>query len=143
MKLTLNRHEPGITCMIGDLLVDGDELSHTLEDIPRPTKVPRETCIPAGTYKVVLTESPAADEGRLWSPRADNKLPLLLDVPGFSGVRIHAGNTNKDTAGCILVGSWTGGEFIHNSRIALQGVMDMLEIAEIGKQDVFIEVNDP
>src|SRR5665213_2087036 len=95
MKLTLNRNPPGLTCMIGDLLVDGEVQCNTLEDIPRETKVPRETAIPSGTYKVVLTESEAVNEGRLWSP--SGKLPLLLDVPGFSGIRIHAGNTDKDT----------------------------------------------
>ena len=56
---------------------------------------------------------------------------------------IHAGNDARDTRGCILVGNWTGGEIIHNARIALQAVMDMLEIATIGRQPIEIEVVDP
>lgn len=143
MRLSLNRHPPGVTCMIGELLVDGESLTNTLEDLPHETKIDGDTCIPAGTYQIVLTESPAVKEGRLWSPHPEGLLPLLLNVPDFEGVRIHAGNDARDTRGCILVGQWTGGEIIHNARIALQAVMDMLEIATIGRQPIEIEVNDP
>lgn len=142
LKLTLNRNPPGITCTIGELLVDGTPLTNTLEDLPHPTKIEGDTRIPAGTYQVLLTVSPAAQEGRLWTPDPDFRLPLLMDVPGFEGVRIHAGNDSRDTRGCVLVGSWTGGEIIHNARIALQALMDMLEIATIGRQPIEIEVND-
>ena len=129
--------------MIGDLVLDGTPLTNTLEDLPHPTKIEGETCIPAGTYQVLLTPSPAAVEGRLWTPDPEFRLPILMDVPGFDGVRIHAGNDARDTRGCILVGNWTGGEIIHNARIALQAVMDMLEIATIGRQPIEIEVLDP
>jgi hypothetical protein len=129
--------------VIGELLVDGTPLTNTLEDLPHETKIDGETCIPAGTYQVLLTKSPAAEAGRLWTPDPEFRLPLLMDVPGFEGVRIHAGNDEKDTRGCILVGSWTGGEIIHNARIALQAVMDMLEIAVIGRQPIEIEIVNP
>ena len=53
-----------------------------------------ETAIPAGTYEVIVNVS----------VKFKRKLPLLLNVPHFTGIRIHRGNTDKDTSGCILVG---------------------------------------
>jgi Family of unknown function (DUF5675) len=68
------------------------------------TQVPGTTAIPAGRYRVALTVSDRAARGSLWSPRPDHNLPLLLDVHGFEGIRIHSGNTDRNTEGCILVG---------------------------------------
>jgi hypothetical protein len=143
LKLILNRFVHGITCTIGDLLVDGEQVSHTLEDLPRQTKIPGETRIPAGTYSVLLTVSPAVAAGRLWSPLPTTELPLLINVPGFDGVRIHAGNTDKQTQGCILVGDWSGGEFIKNSRARLEQLCDLMAAAKMMRQSVTIEINDP
>lgn len=66
----------------------------TLEPMMRKEKIKGRTAIPAGTYRVRLT----------YSPRFKKILPLVENVPNFSGVRIHTGNTSKDTEGCILVG---------------------------------------
>jgi hypothetical protein len=141
MKLLLERHPTGLTCTIGHLSIDGEPFCDTLEDPIREKqgkpvntwKVKGDTAIPQGTYTVEIS----------WSGRFKCDLPILLNVPGFSGIRIHAGNTNKDTEGCILVGTWNGGEFIHNSRQALNGLMDMLEIANIAKRPITIEVRNP
>ena len=143
MKLTLNREQPGLTCTIGELLVDGEPFCFTLEDLPRETKIPGETRIPAGTYSVLLTVSPAVAAGRLWSPLPTTELPLLINVPGFDGVRIHAGNTDKDTHGCLLVGDWHGGEFLKNSRATLEKLCDLMSAAKMMRQPVTIEVIDP
>ncbi|MDR2651175.1 MAG: DUF5675 family protein, partial [Prevotellaceae bacterium] len=64
-----------------------------LEEI-KQKKIPHETAIPTGVYKVIANLSPA--KKRI--------LPRLLDVPGFSGILIHRGNTKNDSSGCILTG---------------------------------------
>ena len=57
-------------------------------------KIKKETAIPTGTYKVTIT----------YSNRFKKNMPLINDVKGFEGIRIHSGNTDKDTEGCLLVG---------------------------------------
>ena len=105
MKLRLERKYFRDTYTIGNLYIDGSFFSNTLEDKNRDVnkngkfdngeaKVYAETCIPFGTYKVVVT----------MSPKFKRELPRLLNVPSFEGILIHKGNTVKDSAGCILVG---------------------------------------
>ena len=73
------------------------------------------------------------------SPRFKKVLPLLLDVPHFEGVRIHTGNTEKDTEGCILVGYNKVKGKVINSKIAFDKVMKYLELATINNE-ITIEV---
>jgi hypothetical protein len=96
MKLTLKRNFKGADYTIGKLYIDGHYFCDTLEDTVRPDgkKIARKTAIPAGDYKVIKS----------YSPRFKKILPEILNVPNFTGVRIHAGNTAKDTDGCILLG---------------------------------------
>lgn len=106
MKILLKRIAWGKNYTIGKLYLDGQYFCDTLEDVDRDLnkdgdiddkgeeKVYGETAIPAGKYNVELTMS--ARFGRV--------LPLIKDVPHFTGIRIHRGNTSFDTHGCILVG---------------------------------------
>lgn len=98
MKLKLKRIYFGKDYTIGKLYINGlyfcDTLEDQVRDLSKEKKVYAETAIPAGTYKVAVTYSPAFKR----------QLPLLYAVPHFTGIRIHRGNTHVDTAGCILVG---------------------------------------
>lgn len=96
MKVEVKRTFKGTEYTIGKLYIDGHYLCDTLEDTVRPVgvKIAGKTAIPAGTYKVKKT----------MSPRFKKVLPEILNVPGFTGVRIHAGNTAIDTDGCLLLG---------------------------------------
>lgn len=94
----------------------GDHVFHTIEDAVREYKIPGKTAIPKGKYAVTITHS----------PRFGKRLPLLHNVPGFIGVRIHSGNTAKDTEGCILVGLSRGEGQIFQSRDAMRLLMDAL-----------------
>ena len=79
---------------VGTLLLDDTELCSTIEPPVRPTSQHPKGAIPMGWYEMSVTHS----------PRFSRALPLLRLVPGFEGVRIHAGNSSRDTAGCVLVG---------------------------------------
>lgn len=94
MKLLLKRIALKDTYTIGKLYIDGVYFCDTLEDAVRDVKIKHETAIPKGIYKITLVSS----------PRFKRILPRLHDVPGFTGILIHRGNTIDDTSGCILVG---------------------------------------
>lgn len=122
MKLELKRVFTGKTYTIGHLYVDGEYITDTLEDIPREVKIMNETCIPVGTYKVILNES----------NRFKRVMPLLLNVPNFEGIRIHAGNTEADTSGCLLVGKNTQRGRLTDSKLAYDKLFSMMTKAEDG-----------
>lgn len=96
MQINVRRTFKGPEYTIGKLYIDGHYLCDTLEDTVRPagTKIAGKTAIPAGTYRVRKT----------MSPRFKKVLPEIMNVPGFSGVRIHSGSRPEDTAGCLLLG---------------------------------------
>ncbi len=106
----------------GRLLVDGAFFCYTLEDVCRPgqPKVFGRTAIPEGVYQVANT----------FSNRFQRYMPLLLNVPGYSGVRIHSGNKPEDTEGCILVGRTRAADFIGQSRAAYASLFAGIKDAE-------------
>jgi hypothetical protein len=97
----------------GDVFVDGVFECYCLEDVIRPdgVKVRGATAIPEGTYRVEIR----------YSPHFKRLTLHLIDVHGFEYVLVHAGNTDADTHGCILVGDDQGklnDNWIGRSRIA-------------------------
>ena len=120
MRLRLTRRWFTDRSTIGQLYVDDLEECFTLEDVVRPAgeaKVPGRTAIPPGRYQVTMT----------YSTRFKTVLPELLDVPGFTAIRIHAGNTDADTAGCILVGRIREPDRISASRSALDALLPKIQ----------------
>lgn len=95
----------------------------------RSWKVPHDTAIPQGRYQVGLT----------LSQRFGVVLPELMNVPGFSGIRIHAGNTQADTEGCLLVGHSRGEHRIIDSRLALGWLLQRLTVTE----PIVIDIENP
>lgn len=114
MRLFLHRKHFFEKATIGELYLSGMNepvfFCHTLEDVVRPagTKVDDQTAIPRGNYQVIID----------MSNRFKKMMPHVLDVPGFEGIRIHNGNTDANTDGCVLVGKWDGKatDFIAESR---------------------------
>lgn len=134
MELKLNRIFLGSSATIGELYVDGEHIADTLEDRVRPEgeKVYGQTAIPEGTYEVKLT----------YSPRFKKILPEILNVPNFSGIRIHKGNQSSKTEGCVLVGTWDGKkeDWISDSKIAFNKLMYLLQEATDKKEPITITI---
>lgn len=131
MHLTLQRTEHTADSTIGRLSIDGEPFCYTLEDVVRDgPKVFGQTAIPAGLYQVVIT----------FSPHFQRDLPLLVNVPGFEGVRIHPGNTAADTEGCILVGMDKLADSIGHSRVAFDALFPKIQAAINAGEGVVIEV---
>lgn len=123
MRLLLTRLWFTEKVTLGYLTIQGNDSWKccTLEDRLRldGTKVPGKTAISEGTYGIVLSESPTLRY----------VCPLLIAVPNFKGVRIHVGNTETDTEGCILVGKEVDHEkmMILYSKAAFNELMDLLK----------------
>lgn len=136
MELKLNRIFLGSSATIGELLVNDKYLCDTLEDRVRPEgeKVYGKTAIPEGTYEMVLS----------YSPRFKKILPEILNVPNFTGIRIHCGNSSADSSGCILVGTWDGEkeDWVSDSKVAFNRLMSLLQKAADNKEKITITINN-
>lgn len=129
MELLLKRIPSTGNYTEGKLYINGVYFCDTLEDKDRgllqtmtvdtikTIKVYKETCIPYGKYKVILS----------MSKRFGKVMPELLNVKGFTGIRMHSGNTIYDTEGCILVGIKSSNGVITNSRKTFNQLMNILK----------------
>lgn len=131
------------------LKVDGNARQYILEDVDRGLhsgmsldeirriKIPECTAIPTGRYEVVIT----------YSNRFKKNMMLLLDVPGFAGIRVHSGNFHTHTEGCLLPGQKYGIEngdyMVGLSRAATDALQSEVAAVLAKSQKVFwtIETN--
>ena len=119
------------TYTVGKVIIDGERFCESMEDKDRGltqdmsdeeikrVKVYGETAIPTGVYTVKMT----------YSPKYKRMMPEVLNVPGYSGIRIHSGNTAKDSLGCILLGRNTKVEMVTESRKTCKEFERLLEAA--------------
>jgi hypothetical protein len=96
LKIKVIRDEFSPTYTTGRLYINGKFFGYTLEDTVRAdgAKVDGMTAIPAGVYPITVS----------LSPKFGRMMPLIENVPGYTGIRIHQGNTAAHTRGCLLVG---------------------------------------
>jgi hypothetical protein len=131
MKLKLIRDTFTEKSTIGKLFVNDIYESNTLEDVVRYTpKVYGKTAIPEGNYQVIVD----------YSNKYQRDMPHVLNVPGFEGIRIHAGNKAEDTEGCILLGLSRKPDWIGQSRTAFESFFDKLDEAISRKEKVTLEI---
>lgn len=132
MKLTIKRTITRNNYTLGELYIDGQFFCSTLEDKDRgltqsmsvkqikSMKVPGETAIPKGTYKVTLdVVSPKFSKYPFYMEVCEGKLPRLIDVKGYEGVLIHVADGIKRDAllqGCIGIGNLSSEEYLINGK---------------------------
>jgi len=142
MRLQLERRYLGETYTIGSLRVDSNYLCDTLEDKVRDynkdgdlldageTKVFGETAIPYGLYMVDLT----------MSPKFTRLLPIVQEVPHFTGIRIHRGNRAQDSHGCILVGeNKQKGKVLYSTKYEMK-LVEILLGALVRGEEILLEI---
>lgn len=139
MKILVKRIFNGDNFTIGQLYIEDDLICYTLEDKVRQIdgepvanwKVFGETAIPTGEYPVTIT----------FSNHFQKNLPLLNNVEGFEGVRIHPGNSDKDTEGCILVAdTWDGhSDWVGGSVNAFNRIFPLIQAS--ADDSITIQIN--
>lgn len=108
MKSVVNvkRIKQGVHSTVSEIFVNNTFVCYGLENIPRPVKIRGETAIPAGRYSLGFNREGGMN-GRYYDdyPKLHRGMLEIIDIPNFSYVYFHKGNSYKQTAGCILVGS--------------------------------------
>lgn len=142
MIITVQRKYYKDTYTIGNVYVDGTFFCNSMEDKDRgltqdmsvedvkKKKVYGETAIPKGTYTVSYT----------YSNKFKKMMPLINNVKGFEGIRIHSGNTAKDSLGCILLGENKAVGKVLNSRVTCNKLYELIEKAISRKEPISIVI---
>lgn len=152
MKIEIKRCERTDRYTMGRLFVDGDYLCDTLEntdrdynrnglfDLPDEMKIAGLTAVPYGFYRVRLDVISPRFARKRGYESIGARMPRLVDVPGFSGVLLHPGNTVADTAGCILVGHRCGAGRLTRSRQAFFNLYERMQKAVDAGQELELTI---
>jgi len=121
---------------ISNVTVNGDFLCFILEDKDRKledggTKVYGKTAIPRGFYEIVMD----------YSPKYKKNMPHILDVPQFEGIRIHPGNKEDDTEGCLIPGMDYKTDWVSESKVAYEKLLSLMLSAWTAGEKVTIEIS--
>ena len=131
MELRLERKYRNNNYCIDKLYINGKYFSDALEDPDRgltdtmsleeikKIKIKGNTCIPYGTYNITIT----------YSPRFKKNLPLINNVKGFDGIRVHSGNTPQHTEGCVLLGFNKIKGQVVDSKVTVNKFIDIVQKA--------------
>lgn len=135
MQIVVTRGKSTENSTAGVLEINSRIRFYTLEDVDRflengGAKVWHKTAIPRGYYPVTID----------WSQRFSGLAIHILNVPQFEGVRIHAGNTDKDTDGCILVGLERMPDELFQSTEALRQLTVLVFNSILSHEGVYIRV---
>ena len=146
MKLTVVRTQFGTDATNGLLFIDGLFECYTLEDQYQAVKVMHETCIPEGTYDIKFRKT--GNFHAKYSERYKNAHYGMLhiqDVPNFTYILIHTGNTDEHTSGCLIVGETqqdlevSKDGFIGSSTVAYKKMYSKVASQLLQGKDVTIE----
>ena len=145
MKLTLKRFKETNDATLGSLYVKDVFQCYTLEDEHRDIKVPGETRIPAGSYNLIDRQ-----HGDFYQRYKERFVPWhrgmiqLADVPNFTDILIHCGNTDEHTAGCILVGTDynENNMTIQQSALAYEKLYKRIYDNIVGGDEVVLTIQD-
>lgn len=153
MELVVDRKWKKQSYTISNLTINGKWFCNTLEDTDRgldnsmsidkikELKRPSITAIPRGTYDITLDViSPRFCSDPFYKRVCNGKLPRLLHVKGFEGILIHAGNTDKDTSGCLLIGVNKVKGQVLNSRDTFEKLYKTLKEAYDKGEEITIKI---
>lgn len=135
MKIRIRRKWFTNRSSVGTGTIDGDDFNFfTVEDVARAAgvKIPKETAIPAGTYRVIMDQS----------ERHQSIQPHILNVPLFSGIRFDVANFAEQVEGCIAVGAGKGTDAVWNSKQTHKILCEKIQAALDHGELVWVEITN-
>lgn len=153
MELLIDRKWKKQSYTMSNLYINGEWFCNCLEDADRgldnsmsedmirTLKKPSITAIPRGTYEITLDViSPKYSKVQFYKDVCNGKVPRLKNVKGFDGILIHAGNTDKDSSGCLLVGQNKIKGQVVNSKETFKQLYQLLQDGKSRGEKITIKI---